>query len=160
VLPWLLRIWIRLPSGLRRVYLRLRYAHFAVGLAALIRDDQGRVLLVRRTYSREEPWALPGGWMEGRDQPERGLERELLEETGLSFRVGPVLAVQRAGFAMVVLLSAELADGSSLDQFRPSAEVSAVRWFELAQVARLSPTNARLLGKAGLRSEDRGAGRS
>jgi ADP-ribose pyrophosphatase YjhB (NUDIX family) len=150
VLPWLLRIWIRLPSGLRKVYLRLRYVRFAVGLAALIRDDEGRVLLVRRTYSREEPWALPGGWMEGRDHPERGLERELLEETGLRFRVGPVLAVQRAGFAVVLLLAAELADGSRLDEFRPSAEVNALRWFDVAEVAQLSPTNARLIHKAGL----------
>ena len=150
MLAWLLRVWKRLPLGLRRVYLRLRYAHFAVGVTALIRDCEGRVLLVRRTYSREEPWALPGGWIEGRDQPERGLERELLEETGLHFQVGPVLAVQRAGFAIVVLLSAELVDGASLTDFRPSAEVSALGWVEPAQVARLSPTNARLLRKAGL----------
>jgi ADP-ribose pyrophosphatase YjhB (NUDIX family) len=150
VLPWLLRVWIRLPPGVRKVYLRLRYAHFAVGVAGLIRDERGRVLLVHRTYSREEPWALPGGWVEGRDQPERGLERELLEETGLQFRAGRVLAVQRAGFAVVVLLAAELADGSSLSEFRPSAEVSELTWVEVAQVARLSMTNARLLRKAGL----------
>ena len=147
---WLLRVWIRLPSGLRKLYLRLRYAHFAVGVAGLIRDERGRVLLVHRTYSREEPWALPGGWVEGRDQPEHGLERELFEETGLRFRAGPVLAVQRAGFAIVVLLSAELVDGASLTDFRPSAEVSELGWVELAQVGRLSPTNARLLRKAGL----------
>jgi ADP-ribose pyrophosphatase YjhB (NUDIX family) len=150
MLPWLLRVWLRLPPGLRKLYLRLRYAHFAVGVAALIRDERGRVLLVHRTYSREEPWALPGGWVEGRDQPEFGLERELLEETGLHFRAGPVLAVQRAGFALVVLLRAELADGSSLADFRPSAEVSELGWVDLPQVARLSPTNARLLRKAGL----------
>ena len=150
MLACLLRVWKRLPSGLRKVYLRLRYAHFAIGVTALIRDDRGRVLLVRRTYSREEPWALPGGWVEGHDQPERGLERELFEETGLRFRAGPVLAVERAGFAVVVLLAAELVDGASLADFRPSAEVSDLGWAEPAQVARLSQTNARLLRKAGL----------
>ena len=31
-----------------------------VGRAAtLIRDERGRILLVQRTYSRDEPWALP-----------------------------------------------------------------------------------------------------
>jgi hypothetical protein len=64
MLPWLLRIWRLLPSPLRFVYLRLRYGHFGIGVAALIRDDTGRILLVHRTYSRDEPWALPGGWLE------------------------------------------------------------------------------------------------
>jgi ADP-ribose pyrophosphatase YjhB (NUDIX family) len=150
VLRWLLRIWIRLPRRLRYVYLRLRYAHFAVGVAALIRDEQGRILLVHRTYSHEEPWALPGGWLEGLDRPERTLERELLEETALHIRAGPVLAVERAGFAVVVLLAAELVDGSSLGGFQPSAEVNACTWAEPAAVSRLSRTNAALLRKAGL----------
>src|SRR5882724_8138380 len=38
MLPLLLRIWRQLPKPLRLVYLRLRYGHFAVGVAALIRD--------------------------------------------------------------------------------------------------------------------------
>src|SRR5437868_14154663 len=51
VLPWLLRIWRQLPAPLRYLYLRVRYGHFAIGVAALIRDDQGRILVVHRTYS-------------------------------------------------------------------------------------------------------------
>ena len=63
--------------------MRVRYGGFAIGVAGLIRDDRGRILLVHRTYSRDEPWALPGGWLEGKEPIERALERELHEETGL-----------------------------------------------------------------------------
>jgi 8-oxo-dGTP diphosphatase len=150
VLPWLLRIWRQLPSPLKMLYLRLRYGRFAVGVAALIRDDRGRVLVVHRTYSREEPWALPGGWLEGGEDVEHTLERELLEETGLQVRVGRVLAVERLQFSLVVLLNAELVDGTSLAGFRASPEVSDLAWVEPREVARLSPLNARLIQRAQL----------
>jgi ADP-ribose pyrophosphatase YjhB (NUDIX family) len=128
------------------LYLRLRYGRFGVGVAALIRDERGRILLVHRTYSREEPWALPGGWLEGREGVERTLERELMEETGLRVRAGPVAAIERAGFALVVLLRAELVDG--IGSFRASPEVSEVAWIEPSEVAHLSPVNAKLLRRA------------
>ncbi len=144
MLPWLLRIWRQLPGPLRHLYLRVRYGHFGVGLAALIRDERGRVLLVHRTYSREEPWALPGGWLEGGDGAiERALERELREETSLRVKAGPICAVERAGFALVLLLQTELLD--SIVNFQPSAEVSEVAWFDPSDVGRLSPLNARLI---------------
>ena len=146
MLPWLLRIWRQLPAPLRLVYLRLRYGHYGVGVAGLIRDDRGRILLVRRTYSREEPWALPGGWLEGNEPIERALERELREETGLRVSVGAVRAVERAGFAIVLLMHTELVDDSA--RFRPSAEVSELAWVEPSEVSRLSSVNARLLRRA------------
>lgn len=128
------------------LYLRLRYGRYAVGVAGLIRDEHGRILLVRRTYSREEPWALPGGWLEGNEAIEPALERELREETGLRVKVGRVRAVERAGFAIVLLMETELLDAAS--QFRASAEVSEVAWVEPGDVGRLSPVNARLLQRA------------
>jgi ADP-ribose pyrophosphatase YjhB (NUDIX family) len=145
-LSGLLQVWRRLPAPLRLVYLRLRYGRFGVGVAALIRDEQGRILIVHRTYSREEPWALPGGWLEGHEGVERTLERELMEETGLRVRAGAVATIERSGFAVVVLLRAELVDG--IAAFRASPEVSAVAWLEPAEVGRLSPVNARLLRRA------------
>jgi ADP-ribose pyrophosphatase YjhB (NUDIX family) len=140
----LLRIWRELPEPLKNLYLRLRYGHFAVGLAALIQDDRGRVLLVQRTYSRDEPWALPGGWLEGADRDiPRALERELREETGLHVRVGTSRAIERVGFAIVVMMDAELLD--PITQFRPSAEVSNIAWVDWNQLAGLSSVNMRLL---------------
>jgi ADP-ribose pyrophosphatase YjhB (NUDIX family) len=147
MLRLLLRIWRQLPAPLRFAYLRVRYGRYSVGLAALIRDEQGRILLVHRTYSRDEPWALPGGWLEGSDRViERALERELFEETSLRVRVGPVRAIERTGFAVVVLMETQLLD--SMSAFRASAEVSDVAWAEPSEVGRLSPVNARLLRRA------------
>ncbi len=147
MLPWLLRIWRQLPTPLKHLYLRVRYAHYAVGVAALIRDAGGRILLVHRTYSYDEPWALPGGWLEGSDDAvESSLERELFEETGLRVRVGPIKAVERTGFALVLLMQTELLDSTTA--FRASHEVSEVAWAEPTDVGRLSRTNARLLRRA------------
>jgi 8-oxo-dGTP diphosphatase len=146
MLRWLLRIWRPLPGWLKLVYLRLRYGWHGVGVAALIRDEAGRILLVHRTYSDDEPWALPGGWLEGNEPIESALERELLEETGLRVRVGRVTAVERAGFAVVLLMDTELLD--DVARFRASAEVSEVAWVTLAEVRLLSYVNARLLRRA------------
>jgi ADP-ribose pyrophosphatase YjhB (NUDIX family) len=157
LLPWLLRIWRQLPGPVRHTYLRVRYGRFGVGVAALIRDEQGRILLVHRTYSRDEPWALPGGWLEQRDVAlPMALERELHEETGLRVRVGGVRAVERTGFALVVLLGAELLDSTA--DFRASAEVSELAWVDPLQVSTLSPMNRRLLQQA-LHDRWRGAAR-
>ena len=146
MLPWLLRIWRQLPGPLKMLYLRVRYGRFAVGVAGLIRDERGWILLVHRTYSRDEPWALPGGWLEGNEPIERALERELREETGLRVKVGGVQAIERSGFAIVVLMQTELLDPAS--EFRASPEVSEVGWLKPGEVGRLSPVNARLLRRA------------
>lgn len=127
--------------------MRWRYGWCAVGVAALIRDEAGRILVVHRTYSRDEPWAMPGGWLERKDVTiPLALERELREETGLRIRVGAVGGIERTGFAVVVLMHAELLD--SVASFRPSAEVSEVAWVEPNRVGELSRFNARLLRQA------------
>jgi 8-oxo-dGTP diphosphatase len=64
-----------------------------VGVGAVILQD-GKVVLVKRRY---EPlagqWSLPGGRLELGETLEAGLAREMLEETGLVVRVGPVVDV-------------------------------------------------------------------
>ena len=64
-----------------------------VGVGAVIVQG-GKVLLVKRKY---EPlagqWSLPGGAVEVGETLEACLIREMLEETGLEVRVGPVIEV-------------------------------------------------------------------
>jgi ADP-ribose pyrophosphatase YjhB (NUDIX family) len=46
-----------------------------VGADALVVDDDGRVLLVRRADDRL--WAMPGGWVDAAETPEQGAVREV-----------------------------------------------------------------------------------
>ena len=66
---------------------------------AVVRDDQDRLLLVRRG---REPglgrWSLPGGRVEPGESPEQAAVREVEEETGLRVVVtGLAGSVERAG---------------------------------------------------------------
>ena len=65
---------------------------------------------------------------------------------GLQVNVGSVCAVERTGFAVIVLMEARLVD--SPGQFRPSPEVSELAWLEPRHVGELSRFNARLLRQA------------
>jgi 8-oxo-dGTP diphosphatase len=60
-------------------------ARKAVGSAALIFDEQGHVLLVRRNYLRHD-WVPPGGAVEAGESVVDAVVREVLEETGLEIR--------------------------------------------------------------------------
>jgi len=59
--------------------------------AGLIRDDDGRVLVVKPNY--RDHWTLPGGVCEFGEAPHAGCAREVEEEIGLRLPVGRMLAV-------------------------------------------------------------------
>ena len=72
---------------------RLYPARPIVGVGGVIVDGP-RVVLIKRKY---EPlagrWSIPGGTLEVGEHLEKGVARELLEETGLIVNVGPVIEV-------------------------------------------------------------------
>ncbi|MDB5057903.1 MAG: hydrolase [Chloroflexi bacterium] len=100
---------------------------YAVGVAAVVRNDAGQVLLLRHTYRRAGfEWGLPGGWAKGRESMERALAREILEETGFTIAIEQLVAVH-SGYAlprMTVIFLAHIESG----EFRSSDEVSAYRF--------------------------------
>jgi 8-oxo-dGTP diphosphatase len=65
-----------------------------VGIGAVIVDDRGRVVLIKRRYDPlAGRWSLPGGAVELGETLEASVAREMLEETGLDVDVGPVIEV-------------------------------------------------------------------
>lgn len=62
-----------------------------LGCSAAILDENGRVLLTRRTDNGQ--WCLPGGRMESGESAAEACEREVFEETGLNVRVKRLVGI-------------------------------------------------------------------
>src|SRR4051794_34297997 len=57
-----------------------------VAAGALIRDVEGRILLVKPTY--KDGWDIPGGYVEPGESPADACNREIAEEIGLHRKAG------------------------------------------------------------------------
>ncbi|PYD74972.1 NUDIX domain-containing protein [Novacetimonas pomaceti] len=65
-----------------------------VGCGALVRRDDGRILLVRRRRPPEAGhWGLPGGKVDWMETLEHAVRREVEEETGLRVHLSRLLCV-------------------------------------------------------------------
>ena len=98
-------------------------------VAAVIRDERGRVLMCRRPDHKHMGglWEFPGGKIQDGEDPERALARELREELGIEVSVEEPLtfAVHREPGMRILLLffAANLLSG------RPHGlEGQAVKW--------------------------------
>lgn len=100
-----------------------RYRRF-VGTAALIRDDAGRILIVRPGYRRG--WSLPGGHASRRESLEASAAREAREETGLTVHVRRLLCVDVREPGVIVFVFAADVVGGRIDP--APLEIRAVRW--------------------------------
>ncbi len=76
-------IWRHIPRVFRRMTMWATNARFTVTAAAIVVDEQRRVLLLKHRFRPGTGWGLPGGFIEAGEQPDEAVRRELREEVGL-----------------------------------------------------------------------------
>lgn len=112
-----------------------------VGAAVLVRDDEGRVLLVRRApgSTREGAWCVPCGFVDYGEDVREAAARELREETGLEAEVGDVVFVASnfhdpAKLTVGVWFEGTITGGS----LRAGDDADEVGWFPLDELPELA----------------------
>lgn len=87
------KLWKITPRGLRWRAMWLVSPRYVVGVAGVALNERGEVLLAHHVFRDAIAWGLPGGAIRYGEQLEDGVRREILEETGISVEVGPLLQV-------------------------------------------------------------------
>ena len=125
-------IWRRIPATLRRWTVRSSQSHFAVTAGAVIRDNEGRVLLLKHRFRPSPGWGIPGGFIEEGEQPEQALRRELREEAQLELKDVKLLTTRafKEPKQIEILFTARATE----DVERLSFEIQKAGWFHLNEL--------------------------
>lgn len=133
----LIRVVIEVAGLFGGRYRRTEGAH------VLVRDAEGRILVVRTTYLGPG-WMLPGGRVERSETPHAAAVRETREETGIEVRVERLVLVDAHRRRNVSFIYAGTAVGGTLaPQF---GEIAETGWVSREEIAATSWRLDRLLG--------------
>jgi ADP-ribose pyrophosphatase YjhB (NUDIX family) len=115
-------------------------------VGAIIRDDAGRLLLIERGHPPGEGlWSLPGGRVEAGESDAQAVAREILEETGLQVRAGPIAgSVERPGPNGVTYAIYDYVATVTGGALGPGDDARDARWVTPAELRAL-PTTEKLL---------------
>jgi ADP-ribose pyrophosphatase YjhB (NUDIX family) len=138
-----------------------------IGVGAVIKDKQGRILLVKHVPERggfwQGKWICPGGGLECGETIEEGILREVREETGLEIRLTtPLIPFERIVkedgkitlHVIYIDYLAELVSG----ELEPASDVGQAIWVSPEELAaiwdELHPDTQKLLRIADIAQAD------
>ncbi len=140
---FLFKIWKALPFQLKILLSRLVRPKYMVAVAAIIWDDDGKILLGKHTYRRSYPWAILAGNLEYGESPENAIAREIKEETALVVDVQDLLKAVSAKEAhhISLIYQCKIIRG----EFQPSAEISEIKYFSIDELPDMLQTEQVLI---------------
>lgn len=122
------KLWRIIRGPMQWRVLWLWHSKFMVGVTGIVRDQDGRVLLLKhRLWPEGRQWGLPTGYANASETFEDTIVREVEEETGLKVQVRE-LAHLKSGYKLRVEVAyeAEFIGGTvKTDSF----EILEARWF-------------------------------
>jgi 8-oxo-dGTP diphosphatase len=139
----------------------VQYANPVPAVAALVVDDEGRLLLARRAHDPDVGlWDTPGGFLDEGEEPLDALRRELREEAGVEIAAGEFVGMHldryggddEATPVLNLVWEARIVSG----ELKPDDDVSELRWFPRDRLPPDDELAFRWLAKA-LRDWSKGA---
>ena len=124
----LLKIWRALPMWIHVLAMRMYRPKFRAAVAAMIFDEQGRILLFKHTYRKFE-WGIPAGGLEYGEQPDKAIVREFFEETGMQIKVERLLLAEssKEDHNISLIYLCKIVNGT----FKESSEISELKYFDV-----------------------------
>ena len=140
-------IWRRLPAIMRRHLSRIGQRRFTVTVAAMLFDDNDRILLLEHVFRADEGWGVPGGFINRAENPEAALRRELREEIGVEIEDVKMILSRTLGTLKQVEIYFR---ARVIGDPKPSSfEIKSAQWFTLDQLPpNLSNDQRRLIQRA------------
>jgi 8-oxo-dGTP diphosphatase len=142
-------LWRHAPKSLRRGAVRLTQARFMVTAGAVVRDREGRVLLLHHRFRAGSGWGIPGGFIEKGEQPEDAIRRELLEEVGLELESAEVAFARTLKRPTQVEIIFRCRPREGTPPVPQSMEIKSIAWFKPDELPpELSRDQHRLIQRA------------
>ena len=134
VMKTLLRLWRVLPMWVHVLVMRMYRPKFRASVAAILFDDQERILLFKHTYRKFE-WGLPAGGLEYNEQPDKAIVREFFEETGMQIEIEKLLLAEslKEDRNISLIYLCKIVDGV----FRESSEISEMKYFDVTDLPQM-----------------------
>lgn len=119
------RIWSIVPRRYQTRAIRSTQGRFTASVAAIVFDEEGRVLLLDHVLRAGTNWGLPGGFLEHGEQPEDAIRREVAEEADIELENLSLYRVRTIHCHVEVLFV-----GQGLGEARVNShEIKGVGWF-------------------------------
>lgn len=132
------KTWRKLAfsKGIQLSVMRMFQDQFLVGVTGIIFNEKKEVLLFKHIYRQDPPWSLPGGYLQSKEHPLEGLEREVVEESGLIVSADEELKIRtdrETSRLDVTVLGTHIGG-----EFKPTHEVSDYGFFAFKNLPLIS----------------------
>jgi 8-oxo-dGTP diphosphatase len=143
-------VWRATPPFVRRAGVWLVQPRFTVTAGAVVRDERGRVLLLRHVLRQGKGWGIPGGFLARGEQPEEAVRREMREETGLELETVELAFVRTLPrVRQVEVIFRCTLRAAAVGRVERNFEIEGAEWFARnALPAELGADQRRLIARA------------
>jgi ADP-ribose pyrophosphatase YjhB (NUDIX family) len=143
----LLKIWkfLQLPKSWQLWFMRRFEDQFLVGVTGIIFNDKDEILCFKNTY-RSVSWSLPGGYIRSKEHPKEALEREIMEESGMTVSADErqKIRTDRESARLDIVYVGTYIGGD----FRPSAEIAEAQFFAFDALPHMRKNDLLLIERA------------